>query len=89
MMPTHIMWISTDNGWKPMAIAKRPSDAAIEDAFIKKASAAPSAPRKRVGVMVRFDPDLLEHVDAAAKKRGISRAAWLQYAASLIIEKGK
>lgn len=36
--------------------------------------------------MVRFDPQLLMAVDAAAKRRGISRSAWIQYTLSQALE---
>ncbi len=38
-------------------------------------------------VMIRFDPKLLERVDAAAKRRGISRSAWVQYTLSRALDK--
>jgi hypothetical protein len=69
-----------------MAIRKKSSGVAAEDAFIRQAVAAPQA-GKRVGVMVRFDPDLLRKVDAAAKERGTSRAAWIQFVVSHALEK--
>lgn len=40
----------------------------------------------RKPVMIRFDPDLLERVDAAAKRRGISRSAWVQFTLSLALD---
>ena len=69
-----------------MAIAKRPSSNKPTDAEADKfiagagATAAPVVePAKgRVAIMVRFDAALLERVDAAAKKRGVSRSAWIQ-----------
>ena len=36
--------------------------------------------------MVRFDPQLLMAVDSAAKRRGISRSAWIQYTLSQALE---
>jgi hypothetical protein len=63
------------------------------DAFISGASlktSAPSSakaqaaapPTEKVVVNMRFDPVLLERVDASAKKRGISQTAWLHWAAA-------
>lgn len=40
-------------------------------------------------VMVRFDPDLLIRVDEAAKRRGVSRAAWIQYTLSKALDAGE
>jgi predicted HicB family RNase H-like nuclease len=76
-----------------MAIAKKPISKPVSDAeadrFIAKAGVAePTAALKkgRVATMVRFDAALLEKVDAAAKKRGVSRSAWIQYTLSEAIE---
>ena len=38
--------------------------------------------------MIRFDRDLLDRVDAAAKRRGISRSAWVQYTISRALDIG-
>jgi len=35
---------------------------------------------------MRFDPGLLQRIDASARKRGISRAAWINYTLSRAIE---
>jgi predicted HicB family RNase H-like nuclease len=76
-----------------MAIAKKPGSKppaeADADRFIAGAGVgeAPAAARKgRVATMVRFDADLLARVDAAAKKRGVSRSAWIQYTLSEALE---
>ena len=72
-----------------MAIAARPtSKPPVADAaekFIAAAGpAAPveAAPKGRIATMVRFDAALLARVDAAARSRGISRSAWIQYTLS-------
>ena len=39
-----------------------------------------------VTISLRFDTDMLARVDAAARKRGISRTAWLHIAASERVE---
>jgi hypothetical protein len=44
------------------------------------------APRGRIPTMVRFDAALLDKVNAAAKNRGITRSAWIQYILSEAIE---
>lgn len=43
----------------------------------------------RKPVMIRFDPALLERVDAAAKHRGISRSAWVHYSLSRLLDNGE
>jgi predicted HicB family RNase H-like nuclease len=76
-----------------MAIAKKPgskppSDVSAER-FIAGAGAVEQTQtpkRGRVATMVRFDAALLEKVDAAAKKRGVSRSAWIQYTLSEALE---
>jgi hypothetical protein len=44
------------------------------------------APKKPV--LIRFDPRLLERVDTAAKRRGISRSAWIQFTVSRALDQG-
>jgi uncharacterized protein (DUF4415 family) len=69
-----------------MAIAKKPSRTTTNtqptdpekaaEAFIAGAGGAPEpADARKTPVMIRFDRDLLQRVDAAAKRRGISRSA--------------
>ena len=77
-----------------MAIAKRPNSNKPIDAEAEKfiaGAGAPAAPvaepvKGRVATMVRFDAALLGKVDAAAKKRGVSRSAWIQYTLSEALE---
>lgn len=76
-----------------MAIAKKPGSKPISevdaDRFIAGAGApvvAAEPKTGRVATMVRFDAALLTKVDAAAKKRGVSRSAWIQYTLSEAIE---
>jgi hypothetical protein len=54
------------------------------DAFIAKAGAKPEAPPegRRSPITLRFDTALLKKIDAAAKRQGINRTAWLHVAAS-------
>jgi hypothetical protein len=40
-------------------------------------------------VMIRFDRALLAKVDQAARKRGVSRSAWVQYTISRALEAGE
>jgi uncharacterized protein (DUF4415 family) len=60
------------------------------EAFIAGAGGAPKpADTRKTPVMIRFDRDLLERVDAAAKRRGISRSAWVQYTVSRALDTGE
>jgi hypothetical protein len=81
-----------------MAIAKRPkrdqseSENGAAEKFILGAGKPPPPPARevalgrRVPTMIRFDRELLAKVDAAAKRRGISRSAWVQYMISRTLE---
>jgi hypothetical protein len=41
---------------------------------------------RRKPAMIRFDRTLLARVDRAAKRRGISRSAWIQYTVSRALD---
>ena len=79
-----------------MAIARKPNSKPLIDADAEKfiagagamtKAAAPAVEAKgRVATMVRFDAELLTKVDAAAKRRGVSRSAWIQYTLSEALE---
>ena len=80
-----------------MAIAKHPkrNQTATEDVvaerFISGAAKQPLVAdeehaARRVPTMIRFDRELLAKVDAEARRRGISRSAWVQYTLSQILE---
>jgi hypothetical protein len=81
-----------------MAIAKRPkrdqreSENGAAEKFILGAGKPPPSAAgevalgRRVPTMIRFDRELLAKVDAAAKRRGISRSAWVQYMISRTLE---
>ena len=82
-----------------MAIAKKPNRSTTNtetsdpeqaaEAFIAGAGGAPEqAVVHKTPVMIRFDRDLLDRVDAAAKRRGISRSAWVQYTISRALDIG-
>lgn len=82
-----------------MAIAKKPGSKPLTDAeaekFIARAGGT-SAPveaaekgKGRIATMIRFDAALLAKVNAAAKRRGVSRSAWIQYTLSEALEDGK
>ena len=85
-----------------MAIAKKPNSnhsatskperEHAAEAFI--AGAAPTKVAlqedgKKTPVMVRFDRALLRRVDEAAKHRGISRSAWIQFTLSRALDQGE
>jgi hypothetical protein len=84
-----------------MPIAKRPQtarnvppDDSAAEAFIsgaeKKTVNANQPRRKRKErVMIQFDEKVLERVDTAAERRGISRSAWIQYVVSRALDQGE
>jgi hypothetical protein len=85
-----------------MAIAKRPvsnradidkfisgaGDKAVDPAGAPPKKAVPTKEPKREPVLIRIPPDLLDRIDEAAAKRGISRAAWLVSVASRALDEG-
>lgn len=84
-----------------MAIAKKPKsnttaipvpDEGKAVAFIAGADKVPASPPPESGktpVMVRFDTDLLRRIDEAAKRRCISRTAWIQSTLSRSLDNGE
>lgn len=74
-----------------MTIGKKPKQQSVPDReraaehFIAAASKPPLEARK-IMVTLRFDPDLLSRIDVAAKRRGVSRSAWIQYNLSRLLE---
>ncbi len=74
-----------------MAIARKPQSHQSEiDSFITRGGAsAPAKDDKRLAAIIRFPPDLLKRVDAAAKARGVSRAAWILMVASRALDSGE
>jgi hypothetical protein len=70
----------------------KPGDDRKAKAFLAGAArfkATPAAPDDTAGkavVNMRFDAPLLARIDAAAKRQGISRTAWLHVAASRALE---
>lgn len=83
------MAIAKKPGTKP-APSALPSDEQAEK-FISGASKVAPADEdaKKAPVMIRFDQDLLKRVDTAAKRRGISRSAWVQYTLSRALDQGE
>jgi predicted HicB family RNase H-like nuclease len=66
----------------------KPVDERKADAFIAGGTLKTAAPQEteKTVVNMRFDTALLERIDAAAKRQGISRTAWLHVAASKALE---
>lgn len=77
-----------------MPIGKKPKKQRIAadreraaEQFIAAAS-EPSAELRKVTTTLRFDAELLARIDAAAKRRGVSRSAWILYNLSRALEEG-
>lgn len=82
-----------------MAIAKKPtqntkaigqhSDKA--EVFIAGAGSTPSKKQRqnKQPIMIRFDPTLLDKVDEASRRRGVSRSSWIQYVISRALDHGE
>jgi hypothetical protein len=78
-----------------MAIAKKPerqktdtSDKAA-DRFIAGASETRASRDHKIATTLRFDSNLLARIDAAARRRGVSRSAWIQYTLSRALDTGE
>jgi predicted HicB family RNase H-like nuclease len=76
-----------------MAIAKRPNrqqtDITTEiaaETFIAGVERPAAKRERKIPVLVRFDPQILKRVDEAAKRKGISRSAWIQFMVSSALE---
>ena len=71
--------------------AKKPDQEHVAEAFI--AGAEPQTESqgasKKIPIMVRFDPALLQRVNAAAKHRGVNRSAWIQFTLSRALDQGE
>ena len=64
----------------------------MAEAFISGASALADVAEKlakKVPVMMRFEPGVLTRVDEAARRRGVSRSAWIQYMLSRALDQGE
>ena len=83
-----------------MAIAKKPKSKRTEiatepkekesaaEAFIAGAEPEDTARgrERKIPILIRFDPSMLQQVDRAAKRRGISRSAWVHFMVSRALE---
>jgi hypothetical protein len=54
--------------------------------FIEGATATMAPGAKRTPAMIRFDTGLLARVDRAAKRRGVSRSAWVAFTLSKALD---
>jgi hypothetical protein len=69
-----------------MAQSARPAEDRKAEAFIAKAASTQDEDAGKTVVNMRFDTRLLARIDAAARRQGISRTAWLHVAASKALE---
>ena len=77
-----------------MAIAHMPKrkplpnrEEAAAAKFIEGAAATlPASGTKRTPAMIRFDAALLARVDKAARRRGVSRSAWIAFTLSKALD---
>ena len=71
--------------------AENPDQEHAAEAFIAGANPQTEAQGegKKIPIMVRFDPALLQRVNEAAKHRGVSRSAWIQFTLSRALDHGE
>ncbi len=71
--------------------AEKPDQEHAAEAFIAGAKPQTEAQSesKKIPIMVRFDPALLQRVNEAAKHRGVSRSAWIQFTLSRALDQGE
>mgnify|MGYP001435261123 CR=1 FL=1 len=73
--------------------ASRRGDDRAAEAFIDAAGkpevAEAAAGSRKTPVMLRFDRALLARVDSAARRRGVSRSAWIQFTLSRALDLGE
>lgn len=80
---------TVNNQTKPSPQDEQEKRTKLAEAFISNAgnTQPPEAEEEgRTPIMVRYQKQMLKQIDAAAKRRGLSRSAWLQYAASRVLE---
>lgn len=69
-----------------------PIDERAAEAFIDAAGKGKpegAAETRKAPVMLRFDRELLGRVDSAARRRGVSRSAWIQFTVSRALDNGE
>ena len=77
-----------------MTIAKKPQTHPMDisgkdaNAFIQGAGKAinRAAREKKIPIQIRIDPEILEKVDAAARRKGLNRTAWILYQIGTALE---
>jgi predicted HicB family RNase H-like nuclease len=75
-----------------MAIGKKPNRPLTATAEERAASqfiagaSLPQAKPHKTPTTLRFDPELLARIDAAARRRKVSRSAWIQYTLSRVLD---
>lgn len=85
------MPIARRPGSKPSPNPDTAAERFISAAGAPQADVAAPAPAadgesRRRPAMIRFAPDLLARVDRAARRRGVSRSAWVQYTLSKALD---
>ena len=85
------MAIARKPGSKPARNADTVAERFISAAGTPQADTLAPAPEansegRRKPAMIRFAPDLLARVDRAARRRGVSRSAWVQYTLSKALD---
>lgn len=73
---------SSNRAGAPPAVAQERAAEAFIQGAAKAAAAEPEAGARKTPIMLRFDAALLRRVDSAAKRRGISRSAWIAFKVS-------
>lgn len=73
---------SSNRAGAPPAVAQERAAEAFIQGAAKAAAVEPEAGARKTPIMLRFDAALLRRVDSAAKRRGISRSAWIAFKVS-------
>jgi predicted HicB family RNase H-like nuclease len=68
------------------AKTEREAEAFISGVSPTKPIAATKGKTTKTVVNMRFDPDLLARLDEAAKRRGVSRTAWIHWAVGELLD---
>jgi hypothetical protein len=85
-MATNLAELLADVERQTAKAAPRPTAAVATAAPLQPALAPPDDDTGVAMVTVRFDTQILARVDAAAKRAGINRVAWLHLAAEKLLE---
>jgi hypothetical protein len=79
------MAIRMPHNVKPASVEQK-AEAFISGAGLAPRAATETETEAKAVVNMRFDAALLKRIDAAAKRQGISRTAWLHVAASRALD---